>query len=139
MFGVFGVIDETTLQRLHDFGDLVVVGQMDTTVVIGRIHEDLVDSAGLGHHVHGAEVMHRERIGAVEGREQVGYDAQAPRAAIVDLFEGRRCGLFVAGTERARPAGIDSTTWARGAKSWGLSARSATTVTHRPVRGFKRI
>ena len=35
--------------------------------------------------------------------------------------------------------GSASIGWSRGAKSLGRSARAATMVTHRPLRGFKRI
>ena len=51
---------------------------VDAAVVVGRVHEDLVDAAGLGRDVHRAEVVDDEPAGAVERRVQVGDDAHLP-------------------------------------------------------------
>ena len=117
-----GVVDETTLQRLHRLRRLVIVAEVDATVVIGRVHEDLVDAAGLGHHVHRAEVMNGKRIVAVEGGKEIGNNAKAPRATLVHLLECRQRGFFVTGAERARTArvGLDLR-GARGKVGWALS------------------
>ena len=100
------MIDESTLQGLHGLGGLEVVAHVDAAVVVGRVHEDLVDAACFGHHVHWAEVMHRKWLLAIEGGKQVGDDPELPGAALINLLERWQGGFLVAGAERARPTWI---------------------------------
>ncbi len=62
-----GVSGEPITQHPHQLGRVVVVEHVQTRVVVGRVHEDLVDAAGLGHDEDRSEVVHGERFLAVEG------------------------------------------------------------------------
>ena len=72
----------------------------------GREHEHLVHAAGGRLREHRAEVLHAERLVALEGREQVRHDAHQPVAARAVGLERRRGRLLVARAERALAVGI---------------------------------
>ena len=76
-------------------------------MVIGRVHEHLVDAAGLGLDEHRAEVVHGEEVVAVEGRVAVRHDAHRPGAVGLGGLD-RGWGLFlVARAEGARSVGVE--------------------------------
>ena len=87
----------------------LVVELVEPAVVVGRVDEHLVDAAGLGHHVHRAEVVDGEPVVAVERRVQVGdrpasaTSPSPPRRSRAPARVDSSC----AGAERARTPGID--------------------------------
>jgi hypothetical protein len=100
------VLLQTPTEHLHHLRRVVVGELVRATVVVGRVDEHLVDAAGVGLHVHRTEVVHGERLVAVERRVQVGDEAHPPVAAVVERLERGEGGLFVARAERARTIGL---------------------------------
>ena len=101
-----GVVGEPVAKDPHQLARVVVVEQVQARVVIGRVHEHLVDAARLGHHEHRPEVVDSECLLAVEGRIAIGDHPHRPGAVLVDGLEGRWGRLLVTGAERAGPGRI---------------------------------
>ena len=100
------VLLQAAPQHFHHLCGVVVGELVGATVVVGRVDEHLVDAAGVGLHVHRTEVVHGERLVAVERRVEVGDETHAPVAAVVERLERRQRGFLVARAERARAVGL---------------------------------
>ena len=136
--GGCSVLEEAALEHQHHLCSVGVAESMDAGIVLAGQHEHLVRSTGLGLDVNRAAVMDGERLIAIERRVQVGDDAHAPGAALVDGLECRQRHFFITRAERAWATGVGFDLGDAGCKSVGRPARSATIVTHRPVSGLRR-
>ena len=133
-----GVVLHAVADRRHGQAGVLVVEVGPAAVVVGAEHEHLVHAAGRRLGEHRAEVLHAQRLVALEGREQVRHDPDEPGAARAVGLERRRGRLLVAGAERALPRRVGLDGELPGDQSPGRAARSAATVTQRPVSGFRR-
>ena len=84
-----GVVDQATLERLHDIAGVAIVELLDTAGVVAGVHEDLVNSAGFGHDMNRADVTNGKWLAAIESRILVRKNPHFPVAAFADRFQGR--------------------------------------------------
>jgi hypothetical protein len=90
----------------HGHRRLGVVEVGPPGAVVGGEHQDLMDATAVRLCEHGAEVVHLQRLVAIEGRIAVGDDPDHPLALLAVGLQGRRRGFLVTGAEGARPVGI---------------------------------
>ena len=106
MPGGRGVGVEPALEDVHQLRRPGVVEVGEPTVVVARVHEDLVGAGRLGDHVDRPDVVDDEPGPAAEGRVQVGDHPHLPGAGGIDGVEGGQRGVLVAGAERAGSLGV---------------------------------
>ena len=101
-----GVVLQAIADGRHGHRRLGVVEVGPAGAVLGREHEDLVDAAAVRLREHRAEVVHLQRLVAVEGRVAVGDDPHHPLALFAVGLQRWGRGFLVAGAEGAGPVGV---------------------------------
>ena len=99
--GAAGVVLHAVADGGHGQPGVLVVEVGPAAGVLGAEHEHLVHAAGRRLREHRAEVLHPQRLVALEGGEQVRHHPHEPGAARAVGLERRWRGLLVAGAERA--------------------------------------